>query len=452
MMICSRCLRQFLMCVAWLTLFSTGVAGQDLADTQNPLQGTPHRILNEDLTRRDIPLIGRWVQSLQEQPFSPEQLLGRIAELQRDQPQLTADEIARKLIQDNPGLQNPSAIDQLQRWQRQLGEMSGILPKSVDIPRLPAQPPMGMPSFPGGNPFSPPNGPNRFPGLPPTPAPGDPQIPGSSFDPRVDYPGMPEEIFGPSPDDLRRQRQFQALRQFWERNFGSLSETPAFRQLLIELFTGNDPINHMAGDGLSLLLGDPDAEPNAATNWVENQLKSTGLDFSQLDLPDLDLPNWNAEIPPAPSLNGTRSWTDSADVLAQLGWVILILGCGLACFLIWRQVSAHRVSARSGSALHCLKNWPVDPRMISNRHEFVCAFEYLSLTLLGSVARSWHHRRIAEAIERQLPDQVPNAATIEDLVRVYVLARYAPEREPLDSHQLSAARSTLCRIAGIEGL
>ncbi|MCZ2341255.1 MAG: hypothetical protein LC104_05590 [Bacteroidales bacterium] len=449
----SPSLRQFLilLCLAWPCGSPSTAIGQELTEfPERDLQKSPHRILNEGLTRRDIPKIGRWVQSLQEQSFSPEQLFGRIAEIRQNHPQMTPEEIAKRLIQDNPGLQSPSALDQLQRWQQQLSEMSGILPKSTEMPPMPKWPPVRNP-FPGRFPFPPMPESLRPPGPPPTPVPGDPQFPDRPIDPGAGYPDVPEEIFGPSPEELRRQRQYQAIKQFWERNFGSLNESPAFRQLLLELFTGNDPINLAVGDGLSMLLGDTDADPNAATDWMTSQLQASGLDFSQLELPELALPSWNADLPPAPSLSGPRSWTSLAEFLSQSGWVILIFGCALMGFIVWHQRKERTARTHAITALRYPTNWPVDPRNLSNHLEFIRAFEYLSLSLLGSVARSWHHRQIAQAIIAQVREPVPDTAMVEDLVRVYVLARYAPERESLDSHQLRTAGSALCRLAGIPG-
>jgi hypothetical protein len=154
-------------------------------------------------------------------------------------------------------------------------------------------------------------------------------------------------------------------------------------------------------------------------------------------------PNWTA---PKANLSGGAS----AGFFRGLLWVAL---AGVLGVLVWRLLGAKkRGSGVQGLAeanrMRSLGPWPVAPQEVKTRSEFIQAFEYLSLLLLGRDARNWNHRQIGATLagaNRAREEQ--QAARV--LTALYETARYAPATQAVTADDLAQARRHLCLLAGV---
>jgi hypothetical protein len=150
-----------------------------------------------------------------------------------------------------------------------------------------------------------------------------------------------------------------------------------------------------------------------------------------------------------PGPPGPPSGSPSFSVPGGGSWLpVILLGAvavvGVALFWLWPRLTGTRDD--QPTPVPGLGPWPVDPRSITDRDGLVRAFEYLSVMLHGTAARTWNHRTIAEAFLRN----VPNAAVgADELAEAYAVARYTPADQPMTAEQVAAARRHLCRIAGV---
>jgi hypothetical protein len=133
----------------------------------------------------------------------------------------------------------------------------------------------------------------------------------------------------------------------------------------------------------------------------------------------------------------------------MLPGVLILGGIGLGAFALWllfRSRSLPIVARRLERWR--LGPWPVLPEAVKTRAELVRAFEYLSLLLLGPVARSWNHRMIADRLAEPGSAFARQAEAAVRLAGLYERARYAPADEVLPEPALRAARQDLSFLAG----
>lgn len=295
-------------------------------------------------------------------------------------------------------------------------------------------------------------GPQPFPQPLPQPQPPFPNVPQPNFpqpnDPR--FPDFRPPPFQPGlPNGLPNTQSAKEAIEFWEKNIGSLNEMPAVRDALIAL----------ANSGL-------DGGPGGKTFWddISKDLNgdfggggSSGGGFFKW-LKD-NTSNWSLGSnsggsgwsPPGSSWgggsgSGSGFGTPSAGSLGTVGIVILSLIAAVVIGLfIWKVLPV----LREGYAPRPLPGhgpWPVDPRSIRTREQLVKAFEYLSILECGDQARSWNHVTIADALRQLVPD---SAAYADALGRLYSVARYTPEAEPIDAVTIAEARGYLCQLARV---
>jgi hypothetical protein len=82
---------------------------------------------------------------------------------------------------------------------------------------------------------------------------------------------------------------------------------------------------------------------------------------------------------------------------------------------------------------------------VTTRSDLIQAFEYLSVLLCGSQARTANHLALADALQ-----QITGSRSVaEPLAHTYALARYTPVSEPLPPETIAEARQHLCRLAGV---
>jgi hypothetical protein len=250
----------------------------------------------------------------------------------------------------------------------------------------------------------------------------------------------------------RRQRQFDTLRGFWEKNVGKLDNTPAVRDMLKEMVAGPAPIDPDTLEGLASLLGNSGADPDALAKWASDQsslfdkfeVPSLGVRFGDMSLPALDDSTLSG------AFGSPSGGLSHAAMTSETTWlpVVLLVAVAAGALFAWRFWPRQDAAGRSGGGPRTIPGlgpWPLDPRQIGDREALVRAFEYLSVLVCGTGARAWNHVTIADAL-RAAPGG--NEAA-EPLARLYALARYAPAGVPLPTGAIAEARGHLCRLAGV---
>jgi hypothetical protein len=395
-------------------------------------------------------------------------LLEDIAKLKSQYPGLSNEDLARRLLREHPELQDPRQARALDEWLRQVrGPQIGPLGQPRENLQ-PIQPQLNQPQQQPANA----QGPNDQPGRTPPPPPpdgggpggqphdtGGPAQPGQPIpadrDGNLDIPeGMAERFRefqpaenGPSFEQLaRRRQQFEAVAAWWEKNVGKLDDTPAVRDLLLEMFTGKS-VSGAYGGSLGELLDGPAGE---GFGKLADRLGESGW-----KLPDLGIgKGWGGGdrsgfTPPEAPSSGSSSFGFGGVGGGAGSWLpvvafLVVAAVGLVLWWLWPKLTAKR--ADGPRPLPGLGPWPVDPRAIADREALVKAFEYLSVLLCGAGARVWNHVTIAAALERA----VPHAEALADpLARLYAVARYTPADEPLPPAAIAEAREYLCELAGV---
>jgi hypothetical protein len=258
------------------------------------------------------------------------------------------------------------------------------------------------------------------------------------------FPTMPQRGYdGVSLETLeRRQRQFQAAAGWWENNVGPLDETPALRQLLVEMFTGQSGTGEDTGS-LGELLDGPAGE---GFGKIADRLGGSGFNLPKLGLGG-DAGDSSFTPPSAPSgssFGGIGGFNGGAS--SWLPVVILLVAAALGLVLWWLWPKLMAGGEAGPRPLPGLGPWPVDPRTIADREALVKAFEYLSVLVCGGGVRTWNHVTIASALERAVPQA---EALADPLARLYAVARYTPADEPLPPGAVAEAREYLCELAGV---
>lgn len=404
-------------------------------------------------------------------------LLDDILKLKSQYPGLSNEDLARRLLREHPELQDPRQARALDEWLRQARGLQGggfpggmpqvgpllgqprenlqpIRPQLNQARQQPAtaqepndQPGRTAPPPDGGGPGGQPNdagGPAR----PDQPIPGDR---GGNLDMPEGmaerFRGFQPAVNGPSFEQLaRRRQQFEAVAAWWEKNVGKLDDTPAVRDLLLEMFTGQSA-SGAAGGSLGELLDGPAGE---GFGKLADRLGGSGW-----KLPDLGIgKGWGGGdrsgfTPPEAPSSGSSSFGFGGVGGGAGSWLpvvafLVVAAAGLVLWWLWPKLLAKR--ADGPRPLPGLGPWPVDPRAIADREALVKAFEYLSVLVCGAGARVWNHVTIASALARAVPQA---EALADPLARLYAVARYTPADEPLPPAAIAEAREYLCELAGV---
>ena len=257
-------------------------------------------------------------------------------------------------------------------------------------------------------------------------------------------PRPPQGNNGVSLETLQqRQRQFQAVAGWWENNVGPLNETPALRQLMLEMFTGQSGSGADTGS-LGELLEGPAGE---GFGKIADRLGGSGFKLPEFGLGKGGGRNSSFTPPPPPSgssFGGFGGVNGGAGSWLPVVVLLVVAAVGLVLWWLWPKLMAQ--GEPGPRPLPGLGPWPVDPRHITDREALVKAFEYLSVLVCGGGARVWNHVTIASALERAVPQA---EALADPLARLYAVARYTPADEPLPPGAIAEARGYLCELAGV---
>jgi hypothetical protein len=391
-------------------------------------------------------------------------LLRDIAAFQARNPHLTKEQVAEH-FRNHPALQDRKQLEALQQWMRQFGVQPGengqggggaFPPMRPDQPPVapPPTPPPGKRPDPGKVPSSmvpPPSS-----GIPNPDRPGDgiqplPVMrPGRQFDMqdglnnRLPPPRAPQWNDGVSLETLeRRQQQFRAFAGWWETNVGPLDETPALRQIMLEMFTGQSGTGTDAGS-LGELLEGPAGE---GFGKIADRLGGSDFKLPEFGFGRGEGRHSSFTPPPPPSgssFGGFGGVNGGAGSWLPVVVLLVVAGLGLVLWWLWPKLMAQ--GDPGPRPLPGLGPWPVDPRHIADREALVRAFEYLSVLVCGGGARVWNHVTIASALERAVPQA---EALADPLARLYAVARYTPADEPLPPGAIAEASEYLCELAGV---
>jgi hypothetical protein len=390
-------------------------------------------------------------------------LLQDIAAFQARNPHLSKEQVAEH-FRNHPSLRDPKQLEALNQLMRQFGAQPGGNGQFGEgaVPPMPDRPPAGQ--LPMPPPIERP-GPGEFrPPMPPSPAPADPNRdrpeggmppfqemrPDRRFDiqdgmnNRLPPPRAPQWNDGVSLETLeRRQQQFRAFAGWWETNVGPLDETPALRQIMLEMFTGQSGTGADTGS-LGELLEGPAGE---GFGKIADRLGGSGFKLPEFGFGKGGGGNSSFTAPPAPSgtsFGGLGSVNGGAGSWLPVVVLLVAAGLGLVLWWLWPKLMAQ--GDPGPRPLPGLGPWPVDPRHITDREALVRAFEYLSVLVCGGGARVWNHVTIASALERAVPQA---EALADPLARLYAVARYTPADEPLPPGAIAEAREYLCELAGV---
>jgi hypothetical protein len=430
------------------------LAAPSAAQTPPDVPVLPDKEVGPDDVRRAADwLKGKQGKGGQDLSQFPPKLVEYAKDLIRKNPGATKEDFEKKLLGGNPNT-DPALAEALRKALEKGGGPSSPSPGgSWPVPepgsggpkggsRTPSPKPMG----PGPRPLEPDQQPatdGGRTGVLPQP---DPNQPGQGrSDARGFRAGPPPPSVPNQPGDTdhaRRVEQYKATERFLERNFGPLDQNSDLKNVLWEMFTGQDA-----------------SDPNSALSGLFDGASDTGEGFfrsADSALPsDWKLPEfgkWDTGAPSAPSApnysppSGGSFSGFGGGATSWLPVVILGAVAALALVLWWLWPLLTRTARGDPQPLPGLGPWPVDPRSIADREALVKAFEYLSILVCGGDARVWNHLTIAAELRRAVPD----AADIADpLARLYAVARYTPAAEPLPPGAIANARRYLCRLAGV---
>jgi hypothetical protein len=268
---------------------------------------------------------------------------------------------------------------------------------------------------------------------------------------------MPEEVAPPpleTPpgEDLIARWARDLLEEADSEQWDELvKKSPALQEGLKEL----QQLLEKGGAGGGALPSDLARWAGNLRPWSKDLPRLPGLSWLNprtLSLPSLPVPALHmprvGSLPGVPRLhlhlphlggappNG-RTLAQGSIWLAVLG--LAALGCWYVLRRKWHAAGQTAAAAQLGP-------WPVDPAQVRTPAELIRAFEYLSVLMLGSAARSWNHRTIAAQLSG--PD-VPARQAADELAFLYEQARYAPPADQLPDEALAMARRALCFLAGV---
>lgn len=373
---------------------------------------------------------------------------------------------AKQLQQQNPGL-TPDQIESLKQKFQQSNSGGFAPPPNIVPPRPPntidnPPPPIGDP------PPVPPQPPVHQQPWQPSPQPG----------PGQQNPWQPNGQSNPwqTPDQKAQAKpEYQQVVGMWENNFGSIDKTPALKQSLVDMFSGEgkspwdgsggngNPWNGGNKPGTQKPLWDNNGPNGGNQGGFVGWLKNTSANppswwknmTSNWNKPSVQPPNMNPGngwSPPQYSGGGFNSGGFSGGDLGSgaipIVIIVAVIVVAIAGFMIWRYWP--QIQAKLGNQpkpIAGLGPWTIDPRQVVDRETLVRAFEYLSVLICGDGARVWNHQTIADAFRENVPGAAPFA---DPLARLYALARYSPANEAISPQDIAEARGYLCRLAGVQ--
>jgi hypothetical protein len=217
-----------------------------------------------------------------------------------------------------------------------------------------------------------------------------------------------------------------------------LRDSPAWQKAILDLKASSRPSAAQSDSwGLDRLFGrrltlDRLPTPDAKVLERFGKLRPPDLSRWTPSLPRPSLPNIGApSLPSASSLGTFAMW------LLGVGLIVLFAGQ----ISRWTRLGVGRERSSTG-----LGPWPVDPAQVATRAELVRAFDYLALLVLGSPARTWHHRAVAQALAER---DASIADIAHQLAALYEEARYTDGVDALPDDQRDRARLALAQLAGI---
>ncbi|MBX9582879.1 MAG: hypothetical protein K2X87_21435 [Gemmataceae bacterium] len=274
----------------------------------------------------------------------------------------------------------------------------------------------------------------------------------------------------PEADEPPRAKAMRAAAGLWERNVGPLDETPAVKQILLDVVEATGDLKDGEGNNFWESLGKEAGEATSFSDFLNGAAGGAeNWSMPRLELPSLGPGGGGG--PTLPEVGGGGGWwernfggrprTPSVDgPSGGLGidfgipgmegsWlpVVLLAAVLLGALVWWRFWLLKDDRAAPAAAFGGLGAWPVDPRRITTRADVTRAFEYLSVLVCGPAAKTWTHNTIARALA-DLAETHGEAAVM--LARLYELARYTPADEPLTTAELAEARRLVCRLAGLD--
>lgn len=245
------------------------------------------------------------------------------------------------------------------------------------------------------------------------------------------------------PPNSNKAKQVQAVTNFFEKNFGSLDDSPAIRGLIRDIFMSKKLDE--SGDGFDNLADGKtgDLFDDLSFDLGKVDFKFSGIDFGSLDFGSSgsssgpSSSSWSA--PSGGSFFGGDSWWSVAIFMS-------VLVAALVLWWVWPKLNGHANRNGGPRPLTGQGPWPIDPRDIHDRPTLVKAFDYIASSLYGSDATAWNHRTIAEKIRQNYAHAAINSDQLSD---IYAEARYRPTDEGLAEGAIRSARSSLCKLAGV---
>lgn len=474
----------------WVALVAVALAGPAFAQVSRGGGDEP----NQETLKRLAQQLGTGTSQLP-QNIDPE-LMKLAADYLKKNPDILNDPAFQKQVEQlkKQAKENPEQFKELVKKQnpnlsqQQIDELKKQFDKSNSNPNPGGfQPPPGFPQPKPPQPGQPPTPPDVTrppvtPGQPPVqpgqPPPGQP--PTGQFPPP--QPGQPsggtpsgQPGQGGQPqtaaDKAQGKEEYQQVVGMWENTFGDIEKTPALKQSLIDMFSGDGKNpwgngNGKAWDGSGKNgtgkspfdngNGSNGGSQNGFINWLKSSTSSppswwknmTAGGGSTGSPPSVGGSGFNAPSAPSGGMGGVSvAGLGGAGLFALVLVLVVVLAVvGFLIYRYWPQIQARLQN--KPKAIPGLGPWTIDPRDVVDRETLVKAFEYLSVLICGDGARVWNHQTIADAFR----DNVPGAAPFADpLARLYALARYSPAHEPIAQADIAEARGYLCRLAGVRG-
>lgn len=369
------------------------------------------------------------------------------------------------LKQKNPGL-SPQEIENLKQQFQQANSNGFQPPKFEQPPNVTPPNPQDLPRPPIGDPppFQPPTPPQ------PSPQPGQT----TPWNPNGQSPNPQPNPWQAPEDKAQAKAEYQQVVGLWENNFGDIDNTPALKQSLVDMFSGegkgwdgngnnNNPWNNGGkGNAPNKPWWDNGSGSNGSqqqsgfVSWLKNSASGGPPSWWK------NMTNWNQNTPPPPNVgsgwkppqssggSGFGGGGGSFD-LSSGAWPVVIfvavLVLAVGGFVLWRYWPQIRARMNGPKPVAGLGAWTIDPRDVKDRETLVKAFDYLSVLICGDGARVWNHMTIADAFRENVPGAAPFA---DPLARLYALARYSPANEPINPADIAEARGYLCRLAEVQ--
>ncbi len=269
-----------------------------------------------------------------------------------------------------------------------------------------------------------------------------------------------------TPEQLAKAKAAETVTALWEKNVGPIEESPAVKRAILDLVSdpeamaaltddkGNSFFDMFRDDGNNESLKDLFGDTGGKWEWPKLDL---GVDWNWGGKGNFDVGNSRPRLPesssrwpssPNTSFNGLGSFNFGG---MQVPWLLALIVLALIVAVVvwwkWEVLFQPRDRLAFAGANGGIGPWPVDPRNINTREDIVKAFEYLSVLICGSRAKTWTHSTIAEELIALV---ATHGETAVKLARLYELARYAPLDEPLTRAEVLEARRLVCDLAGVD--